>query len=77
MIVRLNPKDLLRLRKARGVEIRALAGRVWITEDGAVGDYFLEPGRSYRVRGNGLVLLEGDNGGNRALTPEIAVTSYC
>lgn len=57
MILRLNCNDFLRLRGARGVAIEVLTGRVWITEDGRVGDNFLGPGRRYRIGGEGLVLV--------------------
>ena len=72
MIVRLNRNDLLTLRAARGVGIQVVAGRVWITEDGSAVDNFLEPGGTYRVSGNGLVLVESHGGsGDRAIA-EIA-----
>jgi Protein of unknown function (DUF2917) len=58
MIVRLDRQALLRLRQARGVAIKVLTGRVWITEDGSSADSFLGPGRTYRVGGDGLVLVE-------------------
>jgi len=38
-----------------------LDGRVWITEDGGKGDLFLEPGRSYRVSGPGLVVIGAED----------------
>lgn len=61
MVLTLNASDLLRLRGARGVAIEVLAGRVWITEDGRGADRFLGPGRSYRVAGDGLVLVSSEN----------------
>lgn len=57
MILQLKAKDFLRLRKARGMAIEVLAGRVWITEAGRGGDRFLGPGRRYEVWGDGLVLV--------------------
>jgi hypothetical protein len=60
MVLKLNGKDTLRLRGARGTAIEVLAGRVWITEDGRGGDAFLGPGRRYRVWGDGLVLVSGE-----------------
>jgi ferric-dicitrate binding protein FerR (iron transport regulator) len=57
MILRIKKNDFLRMRGARGVAIAVLEGRVWITEDGASGDSFLDAGRSYRVGGDGLVLI--------------------
>jgi len=57
MLLRLKDKDFLRLRGARGVAIEVVGGRVWITEDGRVGDSFLDAGGRYRVKGDGLVLV--------------------
>lgn len=61
MVWKLNGKDTLRLRGARGTAIEVLAGLVWITEDGRGGDAFLGPGRRYRVWGDGLVLVSAEN----------------
>jgi ferric-dicitrate binding protein FerR (iron transport regulator) len=57
VVLRLNDKDFLRLRDARGVAIEVLDGRVWITEDGREADSFLAAGGRYRVSGDGLVLI--------------------
>lgn len=57
MILRLNCNDFLRLRRARGVALEVLTGRVWVTEDGRAGDKFLGPGRRYLIGGEGLVLV--------------------
>ena len=57
MVLRLNDKDFLRLRGARGVAIEVVGGRVWITEDGCRADSFLAAGGRYRVHGDGLVLI--------------------
>lgn len=56
-MLRLNDKDFLRLRGARGVAIEVLDGRVWITEDGREADTFLAAGARYLVGGDGLVLV--------------------
>ena len=75
MILRLRVNDFLRLRRARGVAIEVLTGRVWITEHGRAADSFLGPGRRYRVSGEGLVLVgtetfaEGGEGAEIALKP--------
>jgi uncharacterized protein YjiS (DUF1127 family) len=57
MVLQLTFNDFLRLRRARGAAIEVLDGAVWITEDDGEGDKFLGPGRSYRVRGGGLVVV--------------------
>ena len=61
MVLRLNNKDFLRLRGARGVAIEVVGGRVWITEDGRQADSFLGAGGRYRVGGDGLVLIGAEN----------------
>ena len=61
MVLRLNNNDFLRLRGARGVAIEVVDGRVWITEDGCGSDSFLAAGASYRVCGDGLVLVGAES----------------
>jgi hypothetical protein len=61
MVLRLNHNDFLRLRGARGVAIEVMDGRVWITEDGCRADRFLAAGGSYRVCGDGLVLVGAES----------------
>lgn len=74
MILKLNCSDFLRLRRARGVAIRVLSGRVWITEDGRAADSFLGAGRSYRVAGEGLVLIGTESFADDGFGAEIAVS---
>lgn len=54
----LEPDAPVVLTHARGLELRALAGIIWITEAGEAGDVFLRAGDAYRIRGQGLVVLE-------------------
>ena len=61
MVLRLENKDFLRLRGARGVAIEVVDGRVWITEDGCEADRFLAAGARYRVGGDGLVLVGAES----------------
>jgi uncharacterized protein YjiS (DUF1127 family) len=61
MMLRLTLRDFLTLQGARGMAIDVLVGRVWITEDGRAGDSFVDAGRSYRVGGQGLVLIGAEN----------------
>jgi hypothetical protein len=60
MMVKLKHRDFLRLCAARGVAIEVVDGRVWITEDGRGEDSFVSGGGSYRVAGDGLVLIEAE-----------------
>ena len=57
MVLQLTFNEFLRLQGAKGAAIEVLDGKVWITEDGRQGDRFLEAGRSYRVAGQGLVVV--------------------
>ncbi|SRR5258706_10957514 len=57
MVLQLSFNDFVRMRGARGAAIEVLDGRVWITEDGRGGDLFLGAGNSYRVAGQGLVVV--------------------
>ena len=61
MVLQLKHNDFLRLRGARGAAIEVVDGRVWITEDGREADSFLDAGRSYRVHGDGLVLVGAES----------------
>jgi len=63
MVLQLAFNDLLRLSGARGAAIEVLEGLVWITENGAARDQFLGAGRSYRVRGAGLVVVGAEGRG--------------
>ena len=75
MILKLKGNDFLRLRRARGVAIEVLSGRVWITEDGRSGDSFLGPGRCYRVCGEGLVLVGTETYADDGEGAEIAMSA--
>jgi hypothetical protein len=75
MIFRLNRNDFLRLRRARGVAIEVLTGRVWITEDGRNADSFVGPGCRYRVGGEGLVLIGAEGFAGDAAGAEITLST--
>src|SRR5258708_16864281 len=61
MVVELSFKGCLRVEGGEGGAMEVLDGKVWITEDGRTGDLFLEPGRSYRVAGSGLVVVGAED----------------
>jgi uncharacterized protein YjiS (DUF1127 family) len=74
MMLRLTLRDFLSLQGARGMAIDVLVGRVWITEDGRTGDSFVDAGRSYRVGGQGLVLIGAEKrAGGAAEAAEVVV----
>lgn len=62
----------LRLQAARGLCIRCTAGMVWITVAGEPADVFLGAGDSYRIPGDGDVLVEGVGSGRIMVNPETA-----
>lgn len=53
----LGEHDLLRVRHARGLEIRALRGHLWVTQDGDPRDVVLGPGQAYRPDRDARVLV--------------------
>lgn len=57
----------LRIVRASGIEIRCVTGTLWVTEAGDYTDYFLLAGQTYRLRGNGLALVEGVGSASAAL----------
>lgn len=62
----------LRLQEACGLRIRCTAGMVWITVAGESADIFLAAGESYRIPGDGDVLIEGVGSGRIMVNPELA-----
>lgn len=58
----------LRLARASGVRVDCLAGNIWITVAGEPADVFLMAGRSYRIEGRGLALIESIGEGRVRLT---------
>ena len=54
----LSAGQLLRLDHARGIEVACDSGRVWITEERGLDDFWLTPGESVRLTRNGLAILE-------------------
>lgn len=65
----------LRLQDACGLCIRCTAGMVWITVAGESADVFLAAGESYRIPGDGAVLVEGVGSGRIMVNPELAKQS--
>jgi uncharacterized protein YjiS (DUF1127 family) len=66
MVLQLTFNEFLKLRDAKGAAIEVLDGKVWITEDGTPGDRFIEKGSSYRVAGQGLVVVGAETGAHFA-----------
>lgn len=58
MAVEIDTGALIRLRRAKGVEVRCLAGGLWITQENEPGDEMLEAGGVFRLTSNQLVIIE-------------------
>lgn len=56
----LTPGKILRITKGKGVSVRVISGRVWITEFGCIDDTFLVNGQVYEITSEGLALIEND-----------------
>ena len=65
MIVQLASNELFRLRGMRGARLEALQGVLWVTERGLEDDACLPAGGHYVIRGDGLVLVGVEAGGER------------
>jgi hypothetical protein len=63
MLLDLGRDEIFRLQGARGASILVLRGVVWITEHGRASDSFVGAGKSYPVRGDGLVLVSCETAG--------------
>jgi hypothetical protein len=66
----LTKSNPIRLTKARGVRIRCVGGRIWITTPDKLADTFLGVGESYWVASQGLVLVESISDGRVRLETE-------
>ena len=75
MILTLKAQHFLRLKDARGVPLKVLRGRAWITENGSPQDSFLSAGTSYAVRGNGLVLVSAEQDGSGKVQLEMGLST--
>jgi hypothetical protein len=48
----------IRVTRAPGLRVSCVAGMIWITVAGEAADVFLAPGQSYRIKDQGLALIE-------------------
>lgn len=55
--IHLEGEQYLRMKKARGWVVRALNGRVWITQDWDLRDIVLEAGQSFTLDRDGPALI--------------------
>jgi len=57
--IRLERRQIVRIREGAGRRICVREGAVWITEASEAGDIVLEPGACYSLRRDGLALVTG------------------
>ncbi|MBN9426057.1 MAG: DUF2917 domain-containing protein [Burkholderiales bacterium] len=51
----------LRLTAARGAQVRAISGRLWLTEENLPEDVFIGAGQHYILRTDALAIIEADH----------------
>jgi uncharacterized protein YjiS (DUF1127 family) len=56
-ITRLDPRDTLCIRSARGLHLGVIDGDVWVTQAGDLSDHVLGGGASFRFNRNGLAVI--------------------
>jgi hypothetical protein len=67
--LRLEEGAPVSFRKAAGVVLECVSGRLWITITGQPGDHFLKAGERLRVESDGLGLVEGMPAGVMRVLP--------
>ena len=60
--VKLGPNQTLKVLDAAGSTVCALEGAIWITEENDAKDIVLQPGGCYRLRHDGLAILNSLGG---------------
>lgn len=56
--MKLAPGAVMRIARARGIEVACEAGHLWITEEGQPCDVWLAAGQRVTLVGDGLAVLE-------------------
>lgn len=56
--MRLAPGAVMRIVRARGIEVACEAGHLWITEEGQPCDVWLAAGQRVTLVGDGVAVLE-------------------
>ena len=59
MVQQISRNQSISVAAARGMTVRVALGRVWLTRDGDVRDYVLNPGDSMALEARGRVVLFG------------------
>ena len=60
--VQLGPNQTLKVVDGAGSTVTAVQGAVWITEENRPNDIVLESGKSYRLREQGVALVNSLGG---------------
>jgi len=60
--VRLSPNQTMRVRDGAGRTVCAVEGSVWITEENDPQDIVLEAGECYRLKRDGVAVLNSLSG---------------
>lgn len=58
ILQRVEPKQIYKMANARGTTIRVRSGMAWLTETEVTDDHFLTGEQTYRIRKQGVVLIE-------------------
>ena len=60
--VKLGPNQTLKVLDAAGSTVCALEGAIWITEENDAKDIVLQPGGCYRLRHDGVAIVNSLGG---------------
>lgn len=60
--IRLSPNETMRVRDGAGRTVCAVEGAVWITEENDPRDIVLEAGECYRLKHDGVAILNSLSG---------------
>ena len=54
----LNPGQVLTIDDGRGVHIRPIGAKVWVTEEGDCSDFVVNPGENFVVSHDGRTVVQ-------------------
>lgn len=55
---RVEPRQIYKMASAKGTTIHVRSGMAWLTEADVTDDHFLAGDQTYRIRNQGVVLIE-------------------
>ena len=71
-LIHLGAGELLSVESGRGRCLVVFAGKVWITQEGDIGDYIIDAGESFTFDRHGMALIEALQPARMALLGEPA-----